>query len=76
MLRSSPYWPGSALNGENASTLLAALVTGLAPLLLPVFSAESAEDAVDESDPDGLCLLFDRCSSWTGLGTGGASSSL
>lgn len=72
----------SCAKGEKASMLLAALVTGLGPLLF-VIRSEFAEDALEESDPDGRWKLPDRCSwtgfgiggsgSWTGLGTGGAS---
>ena len=58
--------------GEKASTLLAALLAGLGPLLL-LWPYEFAEDVVEDPDSDGVCMLsFRYCC--TGLGTGGAST--
>ena len=71
---SRPRLYTSLLNGEKASTLLAALVTGLAPrLLVLLFSIERVDEADEESEPEGRWWLLERLSCCTGLGTGGAS---
>lgn len=53
---SSPYLCESKVSGENASTLLAMLPTGLTPLLF-VILLELLEDVMDEPDSDGVCAL-------------------
>ena len=50
---SSPYLFESKLRGENVSTLLATLPTGLTPLLFVVL-LEFVEDEIDEPDSDGV----------------------